>query len=168
VHISIKDFSEKIKLYWANIKDNTHSKENGLKIGDDLYIVILIILVGTASFGLGKISSYEKNKTPISILKTKDYILSIAHPTEQADLSDIGDTNNVNTKNIQNTIINTNTNPAIQTKGMVVASKSGTKYYYPWCIGVLRIKEENKVWFNSIEEAKSAGLTPASTCTGLK
>ena len=30
-----------------------------------------------------------------------------------------------------------------------------------------RIKEENKVWFNSIEEAKARGLTPASGCIGL-
>ena len=48
-----------------------------------------------------------------------------------------------------------------------VASKSGTKYYLPSCSGASRIKEENKVWFASVEEAKARGLEPASGCKGL-
>lgn len=48
-----------------------------------------------------------------------------------------------------------------------VASKSGTKYYLPTCTGVKRIKEENKVWYPTEEEARAAGLTPASNCPGL-
>ncbi len=52
-------------------------------------------------------------------------------------------------------------------EGKYVASKSGSKYYLPSCSGVKRIKEENKVWFASIEDAKAAGLTPASNCPGL-
>jgi len=51
--------------------------------------------------------------------------------------------------------------------GQVVASKSGTKYYLPWCGTVSRIKEENKVWFASIEEAEKAGYEPAKNCKGL-
>jgi len=148
--MSIKDFAQKIKLFVADIKDKTYSQEKGLKIGGDLYIIIMIILVGTASYDLGKISSFEKNKTPISILKTKEYMNSLV----------LNDTSNTKTENQP---IQTQ-----QTDVKVVASKSGTKYYYPWCAGVSRIKEENKIWFNSIEEAKSAGLTPASNCVGLK
>jgi hypothetical protein len=148
--MSIKDNWEKIKLYLADMKDNVYSMEKGLKIKDDLYIVTLIILVGAASFGLGKISTYEKTKTPISILKTKEYMLSTvlegASSINNKTINEVGDTN-------QN--------------GVVVASKSGTKYYYPWCAGVSKIKEENKVWFDSIEEAKLAGLTPATNCEGL-
>jgi hypothetical protein len=150
--MSIKDFTEKIKLNLASIKDKAYSPENGLKIKEDLYIVLLIILVGTASYGLGKISSYEKNKTPIAVLKTKDAMYATVLDSNP---------NNANLK-----IINTSVNTS--SAGLVVASKSGTKYYYPWCTGVSRINEENKVWFNTIEEAKSAGLTPASNCTGLK
>ena len=149
--MSIKDNWEKIKLFWADFRDATYNQEKGLKIKDDLYIVILIILVGTASFGLGKISSYEKNKTPISILKTKESMLS----TVLEGASSANDTISNSIKTAQN-------------NGVVVASKSGTKYYYPWCAGVSKIKEENKVWFNSIEEAKLVGLTPASNCTGLE
>ncbi len=50
---------------------------------------------------------------------------------------------------------------------LFVASKNGTKYYYPWCSGVSKIKEENKVWFSSADEAKKAGFEPAANCKGL-
>lgn len=49
----------------------------------------------------------------------------------------------------------------------VVASKTGKKYYLPWCGSVSNISEENKVWFENVEMAKAAGYTPASNCKGL-
>ena len=149
--MSINDLTTKIKSLFANVKDYFYSKENGIKIKEDLFIVFLIILVGTASFGLGKNSAFEKKKISISILKTQEAILSSV--TESS----------VDTNNASTTLKN-----QTQGKGIVVASKSGTKYYYPWCTGVSKIKEENKIWFNSIEEAKARGLTPASGCIGLK
>lgn len=48
-----------------------------------------------------------------------------------------------------------------------VASKSGTKYYLPTCSGVARIKEANRVWYATKEEAEAVGLTPSSACPGL-
>ncbi|OHA26624.1 MAG: hypothetical protein A3C06_01840 [Candidatus Taylorbacteria bacterium RIFCSPHIGHO2_02_FULL_46_13] len=50
--------------------------------------------------------------------------------------------------------------------GMFVASKTGTKYYFPWCGVARNIKDGSKVWFVSVEEAKSAGYTPGN-CKGL-
>ncbi|MCX6717574.1 MAG: hypothetical protein NTU76_02770 [Candidatus Taylorbacteria bacterium] len=148
--MSINDLTTKIKSFLANTKDQIYSKENGLKIKGDLFIVLLLILIGTASFGLGKLSALEKKKTPISIIKTKELLTA----TVAESLNDINTPSTAKTQT--------------QGKGIVLASKSGTKYYYPWCTGVSRIKEENKVWFLSIEDARSAGLTPASGCTGLK
>ena len=52
--------------------------------------------------------------------------------------------------------------------GNFVASKNGTKYHYPWCSGAQSIKEENKIWFSTAEEAQKAGYQPASNCKGLK
>lgn len=48
-----------------------------------------------------------------------------------------------------------------------VASKTGKKYYLPSCSGAKRIKEENKVWFDTKAAAEAAGYTAASTCKGL-
>lgn len=51
--------------------------------------------------------------------------------------------------------------------GMYVASKTGTKYYLPWCGTAVRILEGNKVWFDSKEEAEEKGYEPASNCKGI-
>ncbi len=48
-----------------------------------------------------------------------------------------------------------------------VASKTGTKYHLPWCAGAQRIKDENKVWFATKEDAEAAGYTPAANCKGI-
>lgn len=56
---------------------------------------------------------------------------------------------------------------SITTTKNFVASKNGKRYYYPRCAGASRIKEENKVWFDTANEAKQAGYTPAANCLGL-
>ncbi len=53
------------------------------------------------------------------------------------------------------------------TLGKYVASRSGTKYHLPWCSGAKRIKEKNKIWFETEEAARAAGLTPAANCPGI-
>jgi hypothetical protein len=45
----------------------------------------------------------------------------------------------------------------------IVASKSGTKYYFTWCVSS-RIKEENKIYFTTEEEAQERGLTLSKLC----
>jgi len=45
-----------------------------------------------------------------------------------------------------------------------VASKNGTKYYPLDCGGAKRIKEENKIWFASKEEAEKLGYLLSLTC----
>ncbi|TSC80893.1 MAG: hypothetical protein G01um101429_18 [Parcubacteria group bacterium Gr01-1014_29] len=51
--------------------------------------------------------------------------------------------------------------------GLVAASRNGKRYYYPWCGGLSRIKEANRIWFDSEKAAQSAGYTIASGCDGL-
>lgn len=52
--------------------------------------------------------------------------------------------------------------------GLVVASKSGSKYHLPDCPGVKTILPANKITFSSPQEAERAGYTPAANCPGLK
>lgn len=52
-------------------------------------------------------------------------------------------------------------------EGSYVASKSGTKYHLPWCPGASQMKEENKIWFDTKEEAEVAGYSPAANCKGI-
>lgn len=51
--------------------------------------------------------------------------------------------------------------------GLVVASRSGSAYYYPWCGGASNISPANKVWFNTEAAAQKAGYVPARNCKGL-
>lgn len=114
----------------------------------DLIVIMVIILVGLISFGLGRLSKIRENKVPVTIEN-----ISAAASQIKPVLS----------------LETAQSEPIMPNQGgMLVGSKNGTKYHYPWCSGALRIKEENKVWFSSIEEARQAGYTPASNCKGLK
>lgn len=114
---------------------------------NDLYVAAIIFLVGMASFGLGRLSVLWPKKEPITItndqrLTTNDKIFDTKSVAESAS------------------VINT-------IKGKYVASKSGTAYHYPWCQGAQKIKEGNKVWFQTKEDAVKAGYRPAGNCNGL-
>ena len=51
--------------------------------------------------------------------------------------------------------------------GPIVASRTGTVYYFPWCGGATSIKPENQVWFKSEDSAQTAGYRAAKNCKGL-
>ena len=57
--------------------------------------------------------------------------------------------------------------PVPDAGGEVVASKTGTKYFLPWCSGAKNISATNLVTFPSADEAKAAGYGPAANCKGL-
>jgi len=60
------------------------------------------------------------------------------------------------------------TEPAgIAAGGLIVASKSGTAYHFPWCGGASQIKPENRIWFADEEAAQKAGYAPSKSCKGL-
>ena len=56
---------------------------------------------------------------------------------------------------------------AIAPGGVIVASKRGSAYHYPWCSGAETISAGNKIWFPSEKKAQAAGFHPAKNCKGL-
>lgn len=52
--------------------------------------------------------------------------------------------------------------------GLVVASRTGSAYYFPWCASAAKIVPQNQVWFASEEKARQAGYAPAKNCKGLQ
>lgn len=48
--------------------------------------------------------------------------------------------------------------------GIFVASKNSNIYHKPDCQYAKRIKEENKIWFQSAKEAEKAGYKPDKNC----
>lgn len=122
--VILQDIREKIK---SALKD------------DRLYTAGVLILIGVASFGLGRQSvlspSLEANMaTPAAAAKPLGPIM------EEGE-----------------------TLPTTQ----YVASKNGQVYHLPHCSGAKNISEANKITFASKEEAEAAGYRPAKNCKGI-
>ena len=107
---------------------------------DALFYAVLLILVAIASFGLGRQSGLVSSD--LGVIKEERRVEILQPQAPQA--------------------------AAITTtaqEGSIVASKSGTKYHLTTCPGASQIKESNKIYFGSREEAEGAGYTPAANCS---
>lgn len=115
------------------------------------YLVPAIVLVvALGAFGLGRLSAGSGQPTALRVLypdaklaEPLANIAAVAAADKEAPSS------------------------AKATEGSYVASKNGTKYYLVSCSSANRIKEENKVYFGSAQEAAAAGYEPAANCPGL-
>jgi len=128
-----------IRYFFNNGKTRTEGK-----ISKDFLIIVIIVLVAAAGFGLGRLSLSNNQKTELKIGEIElNSVPASVYASQQKEEVQVTD-------------------------GTVVASKNSTKYHYPWCSGAKRINEENKIYFNSIEEARAQGYEPAGNCKGLK
>jgi hypothetical protein len=112
----------------------------------DFYIVSIIILVGFAGFGLGRLSIIEESREPVRIEYPQHLSATVLNSQDSAVSNEVRSAG----------------------EGLLVASKNGSKYHFPWCSGGKSISEKNKIWFDSVEDARKAGYTPAANCKGLK
>ena len=134
----LTDTQNKIKSYLAQIA-------NSPDLPRDAFVVLLILLVGTGAFALGRLSAAETTR--------KSELSVTGRPVQN-----IAATSGISPPNTpQNTAA----------LGMYVGSRSGKTYHLPWCSGAKRIKEENKIWFQSKEEAEGRGYAPAGNCKGI-
>lgn len=126
------------------------------RVPKDLLLVLVVVLVATASFGLGILAGRDEGvgnkgfwiEEGAAVTATSAPAAAIAAPLPSASTQ----------------VADASPGAAV---GQYVASKNGTKYYLPSCSGASRIKEANRVWFASKEEAEASGRTPASNCPGL-
>lgn len=108
--------------------------------------ILVIILVSIGSFLLGKMSNNKLNNEKVYIVngveegsqKVNSYLKSSKAPSVAT--SD-------------------------QAKNAYVASKNGKLYYKVGCGSSSRIKEENKVFFDSMQSAEQAGFQASESCT---
>jgi len=114
-----------------------------------MFFVVLLVLVGVASFELGLLSNIYAQKQPITITEESGAEALQTGPEGKA-------------------ISPEQSKQGSMAEGGLIASKSGTKYYYPWCGSAARISEKNKIYFASIAEARAKGYTPAANCKGLE
>lgn len=108
----------------------------------ELFISASFILIAFIAFGLGRISALEEQKYPIWFEEVGEKAI-----TSPAKIF--------------------NENLGGQANKTLVGSKNSDIYYYAWCSGAKKIKEENKIYFSSKQEAKKLGYKPAGNCEGL-
>lgn len=114
--------------------------------GRDILTVIIIILVGSASFGLGRLSNRSQGELKIEYTE----------PPMPAVLG---------TQAIIEEVVKPAPNPIkVVLPKVYFASSRGNKYYHLGCSGGKTLKEENKIYFNSAEEAERAGYELSSSC----
>ena len=142
--MSIKDLLEKIKPF---------------------YMLFLGIVLAIIFFALGRLSAIEERHRPIKIEYGNQ-------PSSQLQTSSAIQTFSLSTTSPRQARQDlTQTVQAVKpvsTSGQVIGSKSGKKYYFPWCSTVKRIKPENQVHFASADLARAAGFVAGGNCKGLK
>jgi len=93
---------------------------------------------------------------------SKDGQIQIIYPEAIA----IQNSNNVDKIDNNTTVLEDKPNSE-GSNSKIVASKNGKRYYYNNCTGVNRIKPENRIYFDTKEQAEARGLTLASGCKNL-
>ncbi|MEK7560542.1 MAG: Ada metal-binding domain-containing protein [Patescibacteria group bacterium] len=123
----------------------------------DVYIAAVIFLVGLLSFGLGRLSVLWPEKEPITFENAPSSV-SRASSTIAGSGNTIGGRGNSGAAGTA----------LLRADGRYVASKSGSAYHFPWCPGALKIREDNKIWFDTAADAEQKGYRPAKNCPGME
>jgi len=116
--------------------------------GKDILIVIIVILVGLGSFELGRLSK-ENDSNGLKI-EYRDPNSTQTANVVSADLK---------TQNLSDSAYTTNSS-----NKNFFASRKGKKYYTIGCSAGKTIKQSNRVYFTTGEEAETAGYTLSSSC----
>ncbi|MFA6520273.1 MAG: Ada metal-binding domain-containing protein [Candidatus Paceibacterota bacterium] len=114
--------------------------------GKDILIVLIVILVGLGSFELGRLSK-QNDTSGLKIEYTDQYGKAISNQSANI-ISSVPSTEN-------------------QTSGIdksFFASSRGSKYYSLGCSAGKTIKQENRVYFATAEQAEQAGYTLSTSC----
>ena len=110
----------------------------------DIYLTVIIVMVALISFALGRISVLKEKKFDIEIIGAQEVKPPLGSLTSKSE------------------------GPPDGQAGNLVGSKNGTAYHLLTCPGAKQIKEENKIYFSTKEDAQKAGYHPAGNCPGLE
>lgn len=110
----------------------------------DLFFGVCVVLIAVISYNLGRIRALEK--TPLKLGQDAAIISALDDAPGTGEGSARAPKKNLDPR--------------------VVASKSSSskKYHYTWCAGAKKIKEENKLWFDTADKAVAAGYSLAGNC----
>lgn len=127
-------------------------KHKFVKPVERIMVFLSALLLAGSAYLIGFMSADESKVSEIQIV----------YPDEIA----IKNSNNVD-KIDNNTTVSEDKLRSENSNSKIVASKNGKRYYYSNCGGVNRIKPENRIYFDTKEQAESKGLTLAAGCKNL-
>ncbi len=113
-----------------------------------IFCVLLASIIGLAFF-LG----YKQGS-----VKKQDSSIVFSCPNTVLDTLRIGSATTASAVSAVEDITSSSSAPA----GKFMGSKNGTKYYTPGCPASNRIKSENVIWFESVQDATLQGYTKGS------
>ena len=118
-----------------------------------IFLMFLAIIVGL-SFYLG----YEQGSSTRSVAGNKQIVFSCPNTIlDKQRISSVPSTVSSDLTASATLELQTTTKG-----GAYMGSKNGTKYYTPGCPGANRIKPENYVWFQTVEDATLQGYSKGS------
>jgi len=121
--------------------------------GRDILIVVIVILVGLGSFELGRLSK-ENGSSGVKI----EYPGQDSQPSIEQSANAISAVPDVGIPQSGSPTSGTSSGKTF------FASSRGKKYYTISCSAGKTIKQENRVYFATGEEAEQAGYTLSSSC----
>ena len=123
--------------------------------GKDLLILLIIILVGLGSFELGRLSKGEIKPN-----------IGIDYPDQTAQaLNSLNEMSESNKSVEDEKIAESYKFEGVDMTGRnFFASSRGSKYYPFGCSAGKTIKQENRVYFDTEEQAIEKGYTKSSSC----
>lgn len=130
--------NEPVRLNWGGRAGEWLKKNQA-----DIVLFFGFVFVAVISFGIGYLSAPGNQKSPLVIEEPESFQASIGEAIQDEEGSMQKQQNQAQSGS---------------EKGIIVASKNGTKYHWPWCSFAKNIKESNQVWFNSEKEAREAGF----------
>lgn len=141
-------------------------KDFFVKHENRIVLFIGVILLSFISYGIGRLSVAQPKESVIIQASSQDILKNNPAVKEEVKQDEKNLTikkqyGSINSQKIKEK------NKIVKNTGLYVASKNGTKYHLPTCSGAKRIKEENKIWFDSKQEAEKAGYEPAKNCKGI-
>lgn len=128
---------EKIKQFVNLVQQGLQSEK-----GKDILVIIIVILVGLGSFELGRLSKENSAASGLKIEypnQTEEQTTSLVLPEKNFSTASPSDKN-------------------------FFASSRGTKYYSIGCSAGKTIKQANRIYFATREEAETAGYELSSAC----
>ena len=139
-------------------EEQTQGKAYLGRIPADILVLLVLVLSSILAFGLGILAGKDMAKTDG---KDGFWIEQLPERPETASGGPAAAIEAVKPAKAVEPV------PSEPVAKVYMASKNGTKYYLPSCGSAKRIKEENRIWFGTKDEAEAAGYAPAANCPGL-